>query len=111
MRFHDDADDDDDEAKASSLREDRVTRVPSLLQTAKNVNSHILGLQEVEGGSSGFGDDDESLLETPQNVLVADDHNDNSTTTMTKGYDECLWTPLHPQRVDDDDVVGLAVAW
>ena len=83
------------EERDAALKADRATRVPRSIQTAKQTGADVLCLQEVEGGPD--------QLETLQTLLA--ERND------TEGYDQCLWTALNPKRVEQGDIVGLAVAW
>ena len=82
------------EERDVALVVDRSTRVPHSIATAIRTGADVLCLQEVEGGV-------EELTKLRKLLLSADGN----------GYDECLWTPLNPKRIERGDMVGLATAW
>ena len=96
------------EERTLAIQEDRMARVRTGLERVKAIQADILCLQEVEGGAECLPVLRDILAAPVQEVVV--DDQDGSTTITLPGYDQLLWTPMHPKRLDQD-VVGLAIAW
>jgi mRNA deadenylase 3'-5' endonuclease subunit Ccr4 len=79
--------------------EDRKERVPKAFSMVKRLNADILCLQEVEGGLE--------YRESLQQLLMDNECVDG--TEIAAGYDQFVWSRLHPKR--EGEVVGLCVAW